>query len=613
MVPMADALAKLDSAHTLLAEARMLKDVKELRDKAAAAMTWVKAARKGREAELYAAEIYLLASHKAGRILADLPRAKPKAKGGRVGDSEYEQTLKESRVNYRTAQHWQELARIPEEEVRGYIEHVRETETGEITAQGLLRTAGPKPEKTPNLADLYVVPPFSVLDPTQDYWKKRKLEWTSIFDPVLWECMVRWFAPTKQKGYGQILDPFSGGSTRGILAAYLGYKYTGVECHGKVETNIRQARAVIVTKPFSVMPQWVDSIESLPDGEMYDLVCTSAPGYDKSRWSSYQEFLDWTGGICQKALRHLKQNRFVVVAVEEMTDEDGFIRGFTPHLVRLFESFGAKYYDEIVMNSAPELPMWMYTPHAYLKILCFWNGDRDDHLIPEELGVLEKKVPVGRLADLSALASETSNTDLKGSVTIDVPVTEEKARGVPVHISSKSARIRFQGCSPDYITSTCHGKCCETTDPVSKQIATRIPITKSDLVVLQNAGFDVPVVNGLMSNPPGQKCRFKEDPGFCSIHASGQKPFGCWISPFHLRGKRRTLMIRKRYIGMKCHTNFRDTGPPAYKAFATSLRKLFGDAEAARITAHLDGGGGDLVAEMLPEAYALHMENERSL
>lgn len=181
--------------------------------------------------------------------------------------------------------------------------------------------------------------------------------------------------------------------------------------------------------------------------------------------------------------------------------------------------------------------------------------------------------------------------------------------GVPVRLSSKSARIRFQGCGLDYIANVCHGKCCETTDPKTKTIATRIPVTEKDAKVL--AKFDVQILGGQLVTAPGKKCPFKQETGLCGIHVSGEKPFGCWVSPFKLAG--RTLIIRKRYIGMKCHTNFRDTGLPAYIAFYSSLQRLFGEQEAARIRTHFDTGGGDLVAHMLAESYALHRENEIGL
>lgn len=41
---------------------------------------------------------------------------------------------------------------------------------------------------------------------------------TSIFDPVLCELVYRWFSPES----GTVLDPFAGGSVRGIVASKLG-------------------------------------------------------------------------------------------------------------------------------------------------------------------------------------------------------------------------------------------------------------------------------------------------------------------------------------------------------------------------------------------------------
>jgi len=57
---------------------------------------------------------------------------------------------------------------------------------------------------------------------------------TSVFDPVLCEAVYRWFAPEG----GSVLDPFAGGSVRGIVAALTGYPYTGVELRPEqVEAN----------------------------------------------------------------------------------------------------------------------------------------------------------------------------------------------------------------------------------------------------------------------------------------------------------------------------------------------------------------------------------------
>lgn len=109
------------------------------------------------------------------------------------------------------------------------------------------------------LQDRFIVPPFSILDTKQGYWSERKKQWlslgikselgrdaisnamastfkgskqadndvlntgTSIFDPVLTEICYKWFNVDN----GKILDPFAGGSVRGIVASKLGYEYLG--------------------------------------------------------------------------------------------------------------------------------------------------------------------------------------------------------------------------------------------------------------------------------------------------------------------------------------------------------------------------------------------------
>ena len=113
-------------------------------------------------------------------------------------------------------------------------------------------------EKTPSsLREKFIVPPFSVLDARNGDWQKRKKAWlkiidsgkgrsdtllgkglmelankgggnttltgTSIFDPVLCEVLINWFSP---KG-GKIIDPFAGGSVRGIVSSYLQREYYG--------------------------------------------------------------------------------------------------------------------------------------------------------------------------------------------------------------------------------------------------------------------------------------------------------------------------------------------------------------------------------------------------
>ena len=130
-----------------------------------------------------------------------------------------------------------------------------------------------------SLSDKFGVPPFSVLNAADGWWQERKKQWISlgiesgrgrsemrnrstpihkmayfnkgeliakeggsIFDPVLAELVYRWFSP---KG-GIILDPFSGGSVRCIVASILGRKYIGVDLRKEqVEENIEQGKKLL--------------------------------------------------------------------------------------------------------------------------------------------------------------------------------------------------------------------------------------------------------------------------------------------------------------------------------------------------------------------------------
>lgn len=57
---------------------------------------------------------------------------------------------------------------------------------------------------------------------------------TSIFDPALTELMYRWFCPPG----GRVLDPWAGGSVRGVVAGAMGLEYVGVELRPEqVEAN----------------------------------------------------------------------------------------------------------------------------------------------------------------------------------------------------------------------------------------------------------------------------------------------------------------------------------------------------------------------------------------
>lgn len=92
---------------------------------------------------------------------------------------------------------------------------------------------------------------------------------TSIFDPVLCEIAYKWFCPQA----GAVLDPFAGGSVRGIVAGKLGLEYLGVDLRPEqIEANQIQAMHILAPPD---APAWTveNDVCRMPlTGE------TSAPG-----------------------------------------------------------------------------------------------------------------------------------------------------------------------------------------------------------------------------------------------------------------------------------------------------------------------------------------------
>lgn len=187
---------------------------------------------------------------------------------------------------------------------------------------------------------------------------------TSLFDPVLCEVVYRWFAPDG----GTVLDPFAGGSVRGIVAAYLGHPYTGIDLSGRqIEANRAQLEIVPPDRP---VPVWVvgDSADILPRfGAQYDLVFSCPPYHDLEVYSDDPADLsamDWLGfveayrTIIGLAVDKLEDSRFAVFVVSEVRGPTGHYRGLVHETVRAFEDAGARFYNDIILiNSAGSLPV----------------------------------------------------------------------------------------------------------------------------------------------------------------------------------------------------------------------------------------------------------------
>jgi DNA modification methylase len=181
---------------------------------------------------------------------------------------------------------------------------------------------------------------------------------TSIFDPVLCELAYRWFCPPD----GLILDPFAGGSVRGIVAAMLGRRYIGIDLRPEqVEANRAQAQQITPDN----LPVWIvgdsrnlselisqplDFIFSCPP--YYDFEVYSDDPQDLSTVATYREFIELYRAIIAQAVGLLKPDRFACFVVGDIRDKKGFYCNFVSDTTNAFQDAGAMLYNEAVLITA---------------------------------------------------------------------------------------------------------------------------------------------------------------------------------------------------------------------------------------------------------------------
>lgn len=315
-----------------------------------------------------------------------------------------------------------------------------------------------------SLQERFIIPPFSIFDSRQGYWQDRKKVWqqlfnsqetredveliaksgqapavyelrnkmrvalgrepewdeilaeaekrgmhiysgASVFDPVLCEVLYQWFCPPG----GSILDPFAGGSVRGIVAGMIGLHYEGID--------LREEQCIANRNQWSKIPDfnnqgvvsWIagDSNVVLENGikETFDFVFSCPPYHDLEVYSdnpadlsnmSYGEFRLVYHSIIKKALKCLKPNRFACFVVGDIRDEKGFYRdfvsdtiaGFTNHVEPINEGKDGFYhtmlYNEIILiNVAGSLPVRVgrqfensrKVGKMHQNVLVFYKGD----------------------------------------------------------------------------------------------------------------------------------------------------------------------------------------------------------------------------------------------
>ncbi len=190
-----------------------------------------------------------------------------------------------------------------------------------------------------------------------------------------------------------MLDPFAGGSVRGIVAARLGRPYVGIELRAE-QVAANHAQADLAGDP---APRWIagDSrdLARLAAGIEADLVFSCPPYWNLERYSDdpsdlstmpLADFLKAQGEIIAQAVARLRPNRFAVWVIGDVRDEGGFFVNLPGLTVEAFEAAGARFYnDAILVTAVGSLPIRVgrqFTAarklgRTHQNVLVFCKGD----------------------------------------------------------------------------------------------------------------------------------------------------------------------------------------------------------------------------------------------
>ena len=246
----------------------------------------------------------------------------------------------------------------------------------------------------PLLRDKFIEPPFSILDTKGGNWQNRKRQWkqlgieshlgreaecnvktmsgltaeqykekygrkpmegVSIFDPALCELIYRWYCPEG----GNILDPFAGGSVRGIVANYLGFKYTGIDIRQEQIFSNREQSLKLLS--INNQPNYYVGDSNIILNELqseFDLIFSCPPYADLEVYSDltndlstmeYNEFINVYSEIIKKSIEKLKKGGYACFVVGDIRDKKGYYRDFISHTKKAFIDAGAGLYNEAIL------------------------------------------------------------------------------------------------------------------------------------------------------------------------------------------------------------------------------------------------------------------------
>ncbi len=180
---------------------------------------------------------------------------------------------------------------------------------------------------------------------------------TSIFDPVLCELLYTWFSAPGH----QVIDPFAGGSVRGIVAGALGRRYWGNDLSApQIAANRAQVGILPAGAP---VPEWTvgDSRDQIWDAPEADFVMSCPPYFDLEVYSedandlsgqTWDQFKAGYWEIIYGAAERLRNDRFAAFVVGDVRDENGLFRGLPDYTTACFRRAGLELYNTLILVTA---------------------------------------------------------------------------------------------------------------------------------------------------------------------------------------------------------------------------------------------------------------------
>jgi hypothetical protein len=213
----------------------------------------------------------------------------------------------------------------------------------------------------------------------------------SVLDPVVCECILRFFIPKNGK---RVYNPFGGGVQMGFVTADYGLDYVASE----IRMNQCDANNALCSK-LKGNAKWIQSDSStfIPDGK-FDLCFTCPPYYkvetyvdydgkspdgELNAMSTYEQFRDTLFEGYKKAISVLNDNCFFVVMTGDSRDSKGAYYGCEAEHELFFKEQGLHIYNKIVyleceFTRLAQAKVTLNTrkfPKREQKILVFYKGD----------------------------------------------------------------------------------------------------------------------------------------------------------------------------------------------------------------------------------------------